>query len=269
MTTHRAYTSCRYGQLHYLEGVPEHATAPTLVLLHQNPSSSFEYRDLVAEMAKDRRVIAFDTPGYGSSDAPPAPPGMTGYAAAIADGIAALGLTGPLDVYGYHTGTLLAAELAIALPEQVARVVYSGIPMFGPEELAQRLQHAVDTPAPAENGEPTIAHIRLMWDYVVAQRDPAVPLDRAVRSLADRIRTLDRYSWAYQGVWSYDFSRLEQVTQPGLLLQPHEDILDVSLAAAARMQNVKVRELPQLDRDIFDVGVAEVAEGLRGFLTGV
>ena len=40
----RAYTECRFGQMHYLEGRPDGAAAvePTLVLLHQNPSTSWE-----------------------------------------------------------------------------------------------------------------------------------------------------------------------------------------------------------------------------------
>ena len=67
-------------------------------------------------MAADRRVIAFDTPGYGMSDAPPAPPGMAGYAAAFADALDAMGVAGPVDLYGFHTGTLLSIELAIARP---------------------------------------------------------------------------------------------------------------------------------------------------------
>ncbi|WP_199554256.1 hypothetical protein [Sandaracinobacteroides hominis] len=63
----------------------------------------------------------------------------------------------------------------------IARVVYTGIPVFGPAELAQRLQKAPDIPTPTEDGEAILAHIGLMWTYVVAQRDPAVPeLDRDI-----------------------------------------------------------------------------------------
>ncbi len=266
MKVARAYTDCRYGQLHYLEGRADRETAPTLILLHQNPSSSFEYRDLVAEMAKDRRVIAFDTPGYGGSDAPPAPPGMAGYAAAFSDAIDALALSGPVDLYGFHTGTLLAAELAIARPDIVGRLVLTGIPMFGKAELDARFEKALTIPAPEESGEPTFAHVRQMWDYVVAQRDKRVPLERAVHSLADRLRTLDRYSWAYRGVWSWDYERLKRVAQPSLLLQTHEDILAESLAAAALMPNCRITELPDLDRDIFDFASAEIADELRAFL---
>jgi pimeloyl-ACP methyl ester carboxylesterase len=65
--------------MHYRQAGPHDASAPTLILLHQNPSSSYEYEALIAATAADRRVIAFDTPGYGSRgpsifmDSTPAP----------------------------------------------------------------------------------------------------------------------------------------------------------------------------------------------------
>lgn len=263
----RAYTSCRYGQMHYLEGQPQTAAAPTLVLLHQNPSSSFEYAGLLAEMAKDRWVIALDTPGYGMSDAPPAPPGMAGYAAAFSDGLDALGVTGPIDIYGFHTGTLLATELALARPDLVGRVALSGIPMLSLEERAKHRHKALNFPQINNDGEAIFAHLRTMWDYVVASRDTRVPMERALLNYSDRIRTLNRYTWAYQGVWDWDFEQLRKITQPTLLLQPHEDLLAVSRQAAGLIPDHRIVELPDLDRDIFEVGVPQIAAALRAFFT--
>jgi pimeloyl-ACP methyl ester carboxylesterase len=50
MPIRRAYTTCRYGQMHYREAGP--ADGPVLVLLHQNPSSSWEYEPLIAALAQ-------------------------------------------------------------------------------------------------------------------------------------------------------------------------------------------------------------------------
>jgi pimeloyl-ACP methyl ester carboxylesterase len=262
----RGYTTCRFGQMHYREATPgQAATAPTLILLHQNPSSSWEYEGLMREMARDRRVVAFDTPGYGMSDAPPAPLSMTDYAAAFADAIDALGLAGPLDVYGFHTGTLLAAELAIARPDRIGRVAMTGIPMFPAAEREERLKAALDVVPPSEDGTSTMQLLRYLWDYAVGQRDPRVPLERAVLCYADRIRTLHRYSWAYQGVWSYDYERLALIRQPARLVQTHEDLLAVSKQAAALVPNMDIVELPELDRDIFEIGLGPVAQALRDF----
>lgn len=265
MTIRRAYTTCRYGQMHYREAGPDGAQAPVVVLLHQNPSSSWEYEPLMAALATDRRVIAFDTPGHGMSDAPPAPPGMTAYAAAFADGLAALGIAGPIDLYGFHTGSLLAIELALALPGQVRRLALTGIPMYPPEDRARKLAEAESFPAPDAEGTVVLGLLDKLWAYVVGARAPGVPLARAVRHFADKAYILDRFTWAYKGVWSYDFTRLAALDLPVLLLQPHEALHDPSLAAAQLIPHCAVRELPDLDRDIFELAPERLANDLRTF----
>lgn len=265
----RAYTACRYGQLHYRDAGPRDADRPAVVLLHQNPSSGFEYEPLIAELASDRRVIAFDTPGYGMSDAPPAPPGMAAYATAFSDGLDALAadglLDGPVDLYGFHTGTLLSTELAILRPDRVRSLAMTGIPMFPAEVARAKLSDAVDYPAPDEGGEVILSLLKNLYAYVVGNRDPRVPLARALLNYADKARVLNRFTWAYQGVWSWDFARLSLVTQPVLVLQSHEDLLENSREASKLLQKPTWRELPDLDRDIFDVAPELIAHELRAY----
>ena len=265
----RAYTGCRYGQLHYRVAGPRMGPRPAIVLLHQNPSSSFEYEGLIAALAVDRRVIAPDTPGYGMSDSPPEPAGMAAYAAAIAEGLDALAhegeLEGPFDVFGYHTGTLLACEMAIAQPSKVRSVALSGIPMYSPQERAEKLEYARDFPAIDDEGTVIIDLLAKLWAYVVGARATGVPLEKAKLNFADKARVLDRFTWAYEGVWSWDYARLERVLQPAVLLQPDEDLRAVSLAAAGLMPSCQIRELPELTRDIFDIAPERVAHELRYF----
>lgn len=265
----RAYTRSRHGQLHYRAAGPADSPRVPVVLLHQNPSSGFEYEALIDALAQDRRVFAFDTPGYGMSDAPPSPPGMAGYAAAFSDALDALEhdgvLSGPVDIYGFHTGTLLCSELAISRPDRVRRLALTGIPMFPAETCAEKLGEALNYPAPDEQGEVILTLLRNLWAYVVTNRDPAVPLQKAVFNFADKARVLDRFTWAYQGVWAWDFTRLGLVTQPALLLQPAEDLLEVSRAAAALIPTCSIVEMLDLDRDIFDVAPERIAHELRCF----
>ena len=267
----RGYTDCRYGQLHYIRGVPANGAAdkPTLVLLHQNPSSSVEYEPLIREMSTDREVIAFDTPGNGMSDWPPEPLDMRGYAAAFSDGMANLNLgdAQPVDVFGFHTGTLLAAELSIAEPKKVGRLVISGIPYRTPEERQDRLDAIDARPRITEDGKDIMEQIRGLWTFVVSQRDQRVPLERAAQIFVEKAKPLDRYWWPYRSVWTYEFAeRFPLITQPTLILQPHENLLEYSLRAAKLIQNVQIVELPDLRRDVFDVGADQIAKELRNFL---
>ena len=267
----RGYTDCRFGQLHFIRAVP--AMGPTskapLVLLHQNPSSSVEYEALVQAMATDREVVAFDTPGNGMSDWPPEPLDMAGYAAAFADGMEglSLGVREPVDVFGYHTGTFLGAELAIAQGDKVGHLVMSGIPYRPPEERQKKLDEIAAGPKLTEDGEEILANLRRLWNFVVTNRDPRVSLRRASQLFVEKGKTLDRYWWPYNGVWTYEVEkRFPLITQPVMILQPHERLLENAKRAAEFIADVTIVELPELDRDVFDVGSPIIAEALREFL---
>lgn len=268
----RGYTDCRYGQLHYARAAPPAPTdKPTLVLLHQNPSSWFEYMYLAAAMGDDREVICFDTPGNGMSDGVSGPLPMADYAAAFSDGMEALGLgeTRKVDVFGFHTGTLLCVELALMRPDRVGRVVLSGIPNRPEPERVAALQKGRDTPIPTDDGEAMFTRLRWMWDYLVTQRDKRVPVEAAADMFIERARSLHRYWWPYEAVYTYPIQeRLSRLTQPTLVLQPHEELLEPSRQAASYIPDCVFKGLPDLQRDIFapEVGVAILAKELREFL---
>ena len=267
----RGYTDCRFGQLHYVRAAPAKGAGvkPPLVLLHQNPSSSVEYDALLRAMGTDREVVAFDTPGNGMSDWPPGPLDLAGYAGAFADGIQGLSLGGKatIDVFGYHTGTFLGAELAIALPGKVGRLVLSGIPFRTPEERQARLQEIKARPRITDSGEEIFGQLRRLWTFVVTNRDPGVPLQRAADLFMEKAKPLDRYWWPYEGVWTYDVEkRFPLISQPVMILQPREALAEYSVKAAKFISDVRIVEAPELERDVFDVGSAVIARKLREFL---
>ena len=270
----RGYVDGRYGQIHYRHAAVPGASRRPLVLLHQTPASSFEYEPLIAAMATDRHVVAFDTPGYGMSDAPPAALSMTAYAECLVDAAAHLNLTCDTgcDVFGVHTGALLAIEFALAAPVAVRHVVCSGIPLRSAAERADRLQAAHDaTDALDEAGRGALALAAPLWDFIVTQRTPGVPLRRAAQLWADKLAPIDRASWAYQGVWRYDYgARLPLIRQPFLLLQPPEDIAAQSRAAAALVSDARIVEIERFPRDILELpqSLDRIGEALRRFLDG-
>ena len=66
MNVARGYTTTSFGQVHYrFAGTPG---KPVVVFLHQTPSDSAMYEDLMRELADDYRLFAPDTPGMGMSD---------------------------------------------------------------------------------------------------------------------------------------------------------------------------------------------------------
>lgn len=269
VTIRKRYVDGRYGQLHVREAGDATASRRPVVLLHQNPSTSFEYEMLIRALAADRRVLAFDTPGYGGSDGPSEPLSMEGYASAMADSLEALGLgpQAPFDLYGFHTGSLLAIEMALARPDAVRQIALTGIPMRSPAERAENLRKARQPFVLDEQGTAALGLARQLWDYVVAQRTPGIPLEHQAALWVDKMRAFDKSSWAYVGVWGYDYERLKRVTQPALLIQPDEVIRDVSIDAVRLIPNHTIAELPQFRRDVLDIpeAVAAIAEAMRDF----
>ncbi|BBZ16854.1 alpha/beta fold hydrolase [Mycolicibacterium gadium] len=65
---HHRYATVDHHRLFYREAGPQ--DAPTLVLLHGFPTSSFMFRDLIPRLADRYHVIAPDHLGFGLSDAP-------------------------------------------------------------------------------------------------------------------------------------------------------------------------------------------------------
>jgi pimeloyl-ACP methyl ester carboxylesterase len=269
VTIRKRYVDGPYGQLHLREAGETVGNNRPVLLLHQNPSSSFEYEPLIRELAKDRRVLAFDTPGYGNSDGPPEPLSMEGYATAMAHSLDAVGLgkDNPFDVYGFHTGSLLAIEMTLARPDAVRQIALTGIPMRSAAERAELLAKARQPLVLDEQGTVAISQAKQLWDYVVASRTPGIPLAHQAALWVDKFRAFDKSSWAYVGVWSYDYERLKRVSCPALLIQPNEAINDVSLAASRLIPNSTVTQLPQFKRDVLDIpdAVSAIANAMRDF----
>ena len=119
----RRFCRTRLGHVHcVLAG--DGAQTP-LVLLHQTPRSVDEFAEVIPRLARERRVIAIDTPGYGCSDRVPGQPSVEDYAGAVLEALTSLGVDRFVPV-GHHTGEIVAVELAAAAPDRVERVALSG-----------------------------------------------------------------------------------------------------------------------------------------------
>jgi pimeloyl-ACP methyl ester carboxylesterase len=108
-------------RLHYLE---RGAGAP-VVLLHGSGSmiGDFVSSGLTERIASDRRVIAFDRPGFGYSDRPRGQSwGPYEQARLLLRAFAILGIERPV-VVGHSWGTLVALALALEDPDEVAGLV--------------------------------------------------------------------------------------------------------------------------------------------------
>src|SRR5262245_16099746 len=104
----RGYIGVGSGQLHYRIA----GQGPSVLLVPEPPRSSAVYAPLMDKLSDEFTVIALDLPGYGNSSPLTVPtPGVTHFAAAIAEALRALGIA-RCPVYGFHGSSKIVLQLA-------------------------------------------------------------------------------------------------------------------------------------------------------------
>jgi pimeloyl-ACP methyl ester carboxylesterase len=107
---------------------------PPVVMMHASPASSEMLLGEMREAAGHFTCFAFDMPGFGDSDAlPGGAHGVRDLAEATGAAMQALALP-PCPVFGTHSGSALALELAAFWPHLVTGLVLEGVPLFTEEE---------------------------------------------------------------------------------------------------------------------------------------
>jgi pimeloyl-ACP methyl ester carboxylesterase len=263
----RAYADGRFGQLHYRIATPQRAggaaTRPPLLCLHMSPNSGRIFQKFIAAMGVDRVAVAPDTPGFGESDPPPAPPSIEDYAGAMGDLIDALGF-GEIDVMGYHTGSETCTALALARPTQVRRLVLVSAPIFTAEELVQFRSHYAPVPLDPEGG-----HLVRKWKGQLFWAGPGKTMEMCAEEFPDAVRNPQISWWGHAAAFAFPMGdQLGKVTQPVLVLNPDDDLHAHTLRAANLMRQGRIQHLPGWGHGFLDVHTDAARRIVAGFLDG-
>lgn len=263
----RVFVPSPFGQVHArIYQAETESDKPPLILFHPTPYSSRFYDSFAPEMAHDRVVISLDTPGYGDSDAPPEPQDIAGYASALFEALTALGYGKDnrlVDVFGYHTGCLIAAEIAASHPGTVRKLVLPGIPHY----VGAAQQNAY-----AENAKPTPiapdgAHLLPIWEFAALARPLGLDDLRVQELFSDAMQCQPNCWWAYHGVFSYEGrTRFPEISQPALLMTLGSSLRRETEAAAALMPAASLIYLNDITYGGFDLHFELIAAKTRAFL---
>ncbi len=136
-----------YGNLrvHHLATGPDEKSA--IVCLHPVPFDGSYFASFATSFTGERNIWAPDYPGYGESAAPQLQPSIDDYAGALLAALLTL-TPGKLHLLGFHTGCLVACEMARQKPGRIGDLVLIDVPYFN--GIAQQEKYAESVTARPE-----------------------------------------------------------------------------------------------------------------------
>jgi len=120
------------------------ADAPAVALIHGLGLERGMWRDFVADLRADYRVLSYDLFGHGDSAPPPSPPSMALFASQLRGLLDAAGVAS-CALVGFSLGGMICRRFAIDTP---ARVTALGI-FNSPHERSRQAQLEVESRADA------------------------------------------------------------------------------------------------------------------------
>jgi pimeloyl-ACP methyl ester carboxylesterase len=263
VTVERAYGRGPFGQMHYRIARPARESgARPLVCFHMSPYSGALYEGFLPVMARDRLVLAPDTPGFGMSDPPHEKPSIADYARAHAALIEPLGFAS-YDVLGYHTGANIAVEIAALFPGRVAHVGMIGAPLFTAEEVPQR--RAMFGPVRIEADG---SHMPPLWEKSMRWGMEGRTKEMLARLFPERLRRPEISWWGHSAVYDHALAeKMQSLHQPLALFNPHDDIQSFTKRGRTLLKpGDRFVDLPGWSHGFLDLKGEEFARLLRGVL---
>ena len=256
------YVDGRFGQMHYRRAAPAADTGkPPMLMFHMSPYSSVIYETIMGVLGDQRLTIAVDTPGFGNSDPPAAPPEVPDYAAAMGDVMDALKLRN-VDLFGFHTGSKIALELAIQRPKQIRKVVSVSASIFTDAELAEHRDTYKATQL-TDDG----SHLVKWWQSARRWSMKGRTLEQIAKVFPARTMAPEISWWGHRAAFNYKTAdALPKVAQPILILNPEDDIWDFTPRAKPLLRNGRIHDLPGWSHGFLDMKPGETAALIGEFL---
>lgn len=258
--TRKDYVDTPNGQIHrrWLKAAGDEKHAP-LVCLHPAPYSGDYFTTVMPKLNDGRRVIAPDYPGYGGSYPLEEPPAIGDYASAM---LAALD-DERFDLLGFHSGCLVAVEMALLAPSRADRLLLIDVPYFDSE--TQRSFYAqVAKPLALSR---TIDSLEKAWDFNVGNRDGIVPLDRALDMFVDQLSSGERDWFCFHAAFTYDcISRFAEVETPTTVVATESPLRAATLSAAGAIKGATLIQEPAITTSVFEQGAETISAHIRSVL---
>ncbi|MGH8178671.1 MAG: alpha/beta fold hydrolase [Steroidobacter sp.] len=260
----RSYAESRYGQIHLWTAYPSGGgfdERTPLVCLHHSGGSGRFFAPMLRELGQDRSLYAPDLPGHGSSDAANSRAGVADFADAIGDFLDSLRLRS-VDVFGYQLGAQIAAELAIARPQQIRRVMLWGMPSYLAQDRVALLQQG-SAPGTREDGSDVVDE----WRRTLERRGPGVATSAVAEDFGDRLRAGSGGAKAFAAALDYSpAERLPLLKQQTLVLRLRDEFWEHAPRVRTSLSNGSMLDLPDYGQGFLSAAPQRFASVAREFL---
>jgi haloalkane dehalogenase len=197
----RGYVTVSGLRMHYRSAGA--LSSPTLLCLHQSPSSSAMYEPLMRLLADEYHLLAPDTPGFGDSDALAGNISnleITDYANVMHEFLQQLGVE-RCFVFGHHTGAGIAVQLEYDFPGTAIAIVLSG-----PTLLSNHQKKSLPALASAIEIRMDGSHLQKMWRRIAA-KDPDAPAHLLQREVQSAFASGASYQASYLAITRQRFAQ--------------------------------------------------------------
>ena len=254
----KGYVDTPNGQVHFrqlkqVDGVP-------LVLLHQTASSGMMFESLMTLLSDSFHTLALDTPGFGASFPPPSLFTVHYLSSTLHAALTNLGVES-CYLFGHHTGSAIAVQMAHDHPGFVKKMVLSGPPLLN-EAQVNGLKASLKPFAIAEDG----SHLTQVWGRI-RKRDSALALETVHREVLLTQSAREAAQDAYQAVFEQPFAEQLSALEISILVMCGEnDTLRASLEPAySVLKNGTMKVIPNEGPYICDQNPQAVADIINEF----
>lgn len=255
MNIRKSYIDGPHGQLH-LRSCGGANAAPALICLHPAPFSGLAFTAMLPHLARDRMAIAPDFPGHGGSDPYRVDPSIADYAAAMLAVADSLSPDAPVDLFGFHTGCLVAAELSLIAPARVRRLVLCDVPAFDAQTRASLI--ASNAAPPGFTTE--LASLAPAWDRGITRRIESQGMARSFEMFVEQLRHAEAMNAGFHAGFTYPVEeRLPDLAHPVTVIASQSGLLEATRCGAELIPGAKLVERLDIKRSVLDEAAAETS----------
>lgn len=258
----KGYSNGPFGQVHW-RMCGERGAAPDLICLHPAPFSGLAFATIMPFLAQDRRVIAPDFPGHGGSDPHRSDASIEDYSNAVESVIGTLSPDRSVDLLGFHTGTLVACELALSSPQSVRKLVLIDVPAFDAETRKAQL---IESAAPPDF-TPDLASLTHAWERGITRRIESQGMARSFEMFVEQLRHGELMNAGFHAGFTYPVEeRLPTLRHPTTVIATGSMLLDATHHAASLIPGAALVDRLDITRAVLDEAAKTTAEQILSSL---